>query len=117
MFDKEIINVFKIQRGLYQKNNQKTVLYKGQFFLLCENCNLQLEQEIKCFWTERMIYVLLFVVDWLIMYLMFQRAVENGAVPVSEPEMKEWGQKVGYVRDIDGIVIRMGNHVKPAKLD
>jgi len=48
---------------------------------------------------------------------MFQRAVENGAVPVSEPEMKEWGQKVGYVRDIDGIVIRMGNHVKPAKLD
>ncbi|KEH30117.1 uncharacterized protein [Medicago truncatula] len=46
-----------------------------------------------------------------------ERAVENGAVPVSEPEMKEWGQKVGYVRDIDGIVIRMGNHVKPAKLD
>ncbi|AES88846.2 putative glyoxalase/Bleomycin resistance protein/Dihydroxybiphenyl dioxygenase [Medicago truncatula] len=47
----------------------------------------------------------------------YKRAVENGAVPVSEPEMKEWGQKVGYVRDIDGIVIRMGNHVKPAKLD
>ncbi|KAK2382507.1 hypothetical protein P8452_38054 [Trifolium repens] len=34
-----------------------------------------------------------------------------------KPEMKEWGQKVGYVRDIDGIVIRMGSHVKPTKLD
>ncbi|KAK2436098.1 dessication-induced 1VOC superfamily protein [Trifolium repens] len=47
----------------------------------------------------------------------YKRAVENGAVAVSEPEMKEWGQKVGYVRDIDGIIIRMGSHVKPAKLD
>lgn len=44
-----------------------------------------------------------------------QRAVENGAVAVSEPTQKEWGQKVGYVRDIDGIVIRMGNDVQPTK--
>ncbi|CAH8383944.1 unnamed protein product [Eruca vesicaria subsp. sativa] len=42
----------------------------------------------------------------------FKRAVENGAVAVSEPEDKEWGQKVGYVRDIDGIVVRIGSHVK-----
>ncbi|XP_059664433.1 uncharacterized protein LOC132310260 [Cornus florida] len=41
----------------------------------------------------------------------FKRAVENGAVPVREPEEKEWGQKVGYVRDIDGIVVRMGSYV------
>lgn len=41
-----------------------------------------------------------------------QRAVENGAVEVSQPEDKEWGQKVGYVRDIDGIVVRIGSHVK-----
>lgn len=47
-----------------------------------------------------------------------QRAVENGAVPVSEPQDKEWGQRVGYVRDIDGIVVRMGSYVvKPAKRD
>ena len=45
----------------------------------------------------------------------FQRAVENGAMSVSEPEEKEWGQKVGYVRDIDGIVVRMGSHVSPPK--
>lgn len=51
------------------------------------------------------------------MGITIQRAVENGAVAVSEPELKEWGQKVGYVRDIDGIVVRMGSHVKPSKLD
>ncbi|KAF7823593.1 Glyoxalase_2 domain-containing protein [Senna tora] len=45
----------------------------------------------------------------------FKRAVENGAVAVSEPEEKEWGQKVGYVRDIDGIVVRIGSHVNPPK--
>ncbi|CAK9164559.1 unnamed protein product [Ilex paraguariensis] len=45
----------------------------------------------------------------------YKRAVENGAVPVSEPEERKWGQKVGYVRDIDGMVVRMGSHVKPSK--
>ncbi|OWM89307.1 uncharacterized protein LOC116199097 [Punica granatum] len=47
----------------------------------------------------------------------YKRAVESGAVPVSQPEMKEWGQKVGYVRDLDGIVIRMGSFVQPPKQD
>ncbi|KAH1224857.1 hypothetical protein HKD37_11G031302 [Glycine soja] len=42
-------------------------------------------------------------------------AVENGAVAVSEPELKEWEQKVGYVRDIDGNVVRMGSHVNPPR--
>ncbi|KAE8696694.1 SEC14 cytosolic factor family protein / phosphoglyceride transfer family protein, putative isoform 1 [Hibiscus syriacus] len=43
----------------------------------------------------------------------FKRAVENGAVPVSQPEeKKEWGQRVGYVRDIDGMVVRMGSYVR-----
>ncbi|KAM7522217.1 hypothetical protein LguiA_012119 [Lonicera macranthoides] len=42
----------------------------------------------------------------------YKRAVENGAIAVSAPEEKEWGQKVGYVRDIDGIVVRMGSYVK-----
>ncbi|KAJ9565241.1 hypothetical protein OSB04_001207 [Centaurea solstitialis] len=43
----------------------------------------------------------------------FKRAVENGAEAVCKPEEKEWGQKVGYVRDPDGIVVRMGSYVKP----
>ncbi|CAD5184085.1 unnamed protein product, partial [Musa acuminata subsp. malaccensis] len=38
-------------------------------------------------------------------------AAYKRAVPVSPPEVKEWGQKVGYVRDMDGIVVRMGSHV------
>ncbi|KAF6172064.1 hypothetical protein GIB67_029482 [Kingdonia uniflora] len=43
----------------------------------------------------------------------YKRAVKNGAVPVREPEEKVWGQKVGYVRDIDdGIVVRIGSNVK-----
>ncbi|GLT67087.1 hypothetical protein SLA2020_394180 [Shorea laevis] len=47
----------------------------------------------------------------------FKRAVDNGAVAVSEPEDKEWGQRVGYVRDLDGIVVRMGSYVRPPKED
>nr|AAT45010.1 unknown [Xerophyta humilis] len=42
----------------------------------------------------------------------YKRAVENGAVPVSPPEDQVWGQKVGYVRDINGITVRLGSHVK-----
>ncbi|XP_068667679.1 uncharacterized protein [Aristolochia californica] len=41
----------------------------------------------------------------------YQRAIKKGATAVSAPEAKEWRQKVGYVRDIDGIVVRMGSHV------
>ncbi|KAJ4764095.1 Dessication-induced 1VOC superfamily protein [Rhynchospora pubera] len=41
----------------------------------------------------------------------YKRAVDNGALPVSSPEPKNWGQKVGYVRDIDGIVVRLGSSV------
>lgn len=48
-------------------------------------------------------------------FIWIQRAIENGAVAVNEPEEKEWGQKVGYVRDIDGIVVRLGSYVNPPK--
>ncbi|KAF0904204.1 hypothetical protein E2562_032982 [Oryza meyeriana var. granulata] len=42
----------------------------------------------------------------------YRRAVDSGAVPVSALEQKNWGQTVGYVRDIDGIIVRMGSHVR-----
>lgn len=45
-----------------------------------------------------------------------RRVVEEGAIPVSAPEKKEWGQKVGYVRDIGGIVVRMGSHVSRSSI-
>lgn len=39
----------------------------------------------------------------------FARAVEAGAVPVIEPNVKPWGQTVAYVRDLDGILIELGS--------
>ncbi|CAN4098856.1 unnamed protein product [Withania somnifera] len=42
----------------------------------------------------------------------YKRAIENGAVAVSDPEEKKWGQKIGYVRDPDGNIVRMGSHVR-----
>jgi|SRR5687767_9710244 lactoylglutathione lyase len=37
----------------------------------------------------------------------FNRAVQQGAVPVAEPVEKPWGQTVSYVRDIDGFLIEI----------
>ncbi|KAI5074737.1 hypothetical protein GOP47_0010698 [Adiantum capillus-veneris] len=41
----------------------------------------------------------------------FKHAIECGAEEVAKPEGKVWGQKAGYVRDLDGVVIRLGSHV------
>lgn len=57
-------------------------------------------------------------IKYYMLWLEGQRAVENGAVAVSQPEDKqEWGQRVGYVRDIDGMIVRMGSYVHPTKQD
>jgi uncharacterized glyoxalase superfamily protein PhnB len=37
----------------------------------------------------------------------FDRAVAAGAIPASRPEPKPWGQTVGYVRDINGILVEL----------
>lgn len=37
----------------------------------------------------------------------YRHAVENGAVPVSSPIEKPWGQVVGYVRDNNGMLIEL----------
>ncbi|CAD6203110.1 unnamed protein product [Miscanthus lutarioriparius] len=42
----------------------------------------------------------------------YRRAVENGAVAVSAPEDKPWGQKSGFVRDMDGNVVRIASYVR-----
>ncbi|KAL3692469.1 hypothetical protein R1sor_006120 [Riccia sorocarpa] len=41
----------------------------------------------------------------------FKHAVDAGAVPVATPEDKSWGQRVGYVRDMNGVTIRVGSYV------
>jgi lactoylglutathione lyase len=38
-----------------------------------------------------------------------RRALEAGAEPVSEPQVKPWGQRVAYVRDLDGTLIEIAS--------
>ncbi len=38
---------------------------------------------------------------------LFARAVKAGATPVSEPEVKPWGQTVAYVRDNSGHLVEI----------
>lgn len=42
----------------------------------------------------------------------YRRAVDNGAVAVSAPEDKPWGQKSGFVRDMDGNIVRIASYVR-----
>lgn len=37
----------------------------------------------------------------------FERAVKNGALAVSQPETKPWGQTVSYVRDCNGFLVEI----------
>jgi uncharacterized glyoxalase superfamily protein PhnB len=41
----------------------------------------------------------------------FAQAIEAGALVVTEPKVKPWGQTVGYVRDLDGILIEIGSRL------
>lgn len=37
----------------------------------------------------------------------WDRALTNGATPVKPPEIKPWGQTVGYVRDLNGGLVEL----------
>jgi lactoylglutathione lyase len=39
----------------------------------------------------------------------FARALEAGAEPVSEPQVKPWGQHAAYVRDPDGTLVEIAS--------
>jgi len=41
-----------------------------------------------------------------------QKATSFGAVIVSEPKKKPWGQVVAYVRDLDGFLIEICTEVE-----
>ena len=43
----------------------------------------------------------------------FHKAVENGAVPVLEPELEPWGQRTCYIADPEGNLIEIGSWNKP----
>jgi uncharacterized glyoxalase superfamily protein PhnB len=40
-----------------------------------------------------------------------QHVLQLGAKAVTKPEEKPWGQKVAYVEDLNGNVIRLGSEV------
>ncbi|NTU80806.1 MAG: VOC family protein [Chloroflexales bacterium] len=37
----------------------------------------------------------------------YERAVAAGATPLKEPAQKPWGQTVGYVRDLNGVLVEL----------
>lgn len=39
----------------------------------------------------------------------FAIAVVAGATPYAEPQVRPWGQTVAYVRDLDGVLVEIGN--------
>jgi uncharacterized glyoxalase superfamily protein PhnB len=41
----------------------------------------------------------------------FQRAVREGAEPVTAPQTKPWGQDVAYVRDREGTLVEIASPV------
>jgi lactoylglutathione lyase len=41
----------------------------------------------------------------------FAQALKSGAILVKEPAQKPWGQKVGYVRDINGFLVEICTEV------
>ena len=42
----------------------------------------------------------------------YKHAVESGAEPLVEPLEKPWGQRVGYLRDPNGILIEIGSEMQ-----
>ena len=42
----------------------------------------------------------------------FQKAIEAGAIEFEKIKQKPWGQKVGYLRDINGILIEVCTPIK-----
>ena len=43
----------------------------------------------------------------------FRRAVAAGAIPLTKPEVKPWGQTVAFVRDDDGHVVEISSPWAP----
>lgn len=41
----------------------------------------------------------------------FEAATKAGAARVAEPTTKPWGQKVAYVRDLDGVLVEIGSEM------
>ncbi len=42
----------------------------------------------------------------------FEKAVTAGAIPISPPQTKPWGQKVSFVRDCNGFLVEICSPLK-----
>jgi uncharacterized glyoxalase superfamily protein PhnB len=42
----------------------------------------------------------------------YARAVEAGAAPVAEPADKPWGQRIAYVRDLNGLLVEIAGRAR-----
>jgi lactoylglutathione lyase len=45
----------------------------------------------------------------------FDKAVAAGAKAVKAPERKPWGQTVGYVRDLNGVLVEIASPMAPVR--
>lgn len=41
----------------------------------------------------------------------YRHAIESGAVPIKPVEMKPWGQKVSYIRDLNGCLVEISSPI------
>ena len=42
---------------------------------------------------------------------LYTKAIENGAIALEKPIEKPWGQKVAYIRDLDGFLVEFGSPI------
>lgn len=42
----------------------------------------------------------------------FKAALEKGCLKVADPEDKPWGQKVAYVRDLNGVIVEIASEME-----
>ncbi len=42
----------------------------------------------------------------------YAKAIKNGALPITEPTKKPWGQIVSYVRDLNGVLVEICSPVE-----
>jgi uncharacterized glyoxalase superfamily protein PhnB len=44
----------------------------------------------------------------------YNKAIKNGATPLSQPTKKPWGQVVSYVRDLNGCLVEICSPITPS---
>jgi uncharacterized glyoxalase superfamily protein PhnB len=99
---------FDQRRRLLHESGQYAELDTGETTLAFASHELaaaNLPQAFRPPGAEQTSYEVCFVTDDVT--ASYARAIEAGAVTVSPPQAKPWGQEVAYVRDPDGTLIEL----------